>query len=158
MLPPQITTPTFLPLKCSGRDRMAATPAAPAPSATTFCCSQSFMTAASISPSSTSTMSPTRRPMISRVIWPGFLTAMPSARVVPPEVGFILCSAWYMEGKSSTSTPQIAIRSFSALAAVATPEMMPPPPIGTTISSRSGWSASISRPIVPCPAMILSSS
>ena len=38
--------------------------------------------------------------------------------------------------------------------AIDIPEMTPPPPIGTTIVSTSGNSAKISKPIVPCPAII----
>jgi hypothetical protein len=39
-------------------------------------------------------------------------------------------------------------------AAMAMPEISPPPPIGTTRSSRSGTSARISSPAVPWPAMM----
>ena len=41
----------------------------------------------------------------------------------------------------------------SALTAVATPEASPPPPTGTSTAATSGASATISSPIVPCPAM-----
>ena len=47
---------------------------------------------------------------------------------------------------------------FMDLAAKATPEISPPPPIGTTIMSRSGSSSRISSPTVPWPAIIFSSS
>ena len=52
----------------------------------------------------------------------------------------------------------ISISGFSALAAVAMPAIAPPPPIGTTITSRSGWSANSSIAMVPCPAMTVGSS
>ena len=38
------------------------------------------------------------------------------------------------------------------------PDTRPPPPTGTTIVSTSGTASSISKPTVPCPAMILASS
>ncbi len=41
------------------------------------------------------------------------------------------------------------ISGLSALAAVAMPEIRPPPPIGTTIVSNCGRSANISSPMVP---------
>ena len=38
------------------------------------------------------------------------------------------------------------------------PEIRPPPPTGTTTTSRSSACSIISRPMVPCPAMIAGSS
>ncbi len=87
MLPPQITVPTFLPLKRSGCASSAAIPAAPAPSATIFCFSAKVAIAVSIAVSSTSMISLTKSSMMARVILPGFFTAIPSARVWPPQLG-----------------------------------------------------------------------
>ena len=64
----------------------------------------------------------------------------------------------YIDGQAAAWTPTISIAGLSALAAVATPAISPPPPIGTTSTSSSGTSASISSPIVPWPAMIAGSS
>jgi len=50
------------------------------------------------------------------------------------------------------------IDGFIARAARTTPEMRPPPPIATTRQSSCGCAASISRPIVPCPAITRRSS
>ena len=158
MLPPQMTAPTLRPAKRSFSFISAATPAAPAPSATIFCCSTRTWTAVSIWPSSTSRMSATSSSMIGRVSAPGFLTAMPSASVWPPALGANSLTAWYMDGNSSAWTPIISISGLTDLAAIAMPEMMPPPPIGTTMVSSSGWSSSISKPMVPWPATILGSS
>ena len=52
----------------------------------------------------------------------------------------------------------ISIPGLIAFAAVAIPEISPPPPIGTTSMSRSGASASSSSAIVPCPAIMAGSS
>ncbi|MCH7705525.1 MAG: acyl-CoA dehydrogenase family protein [Chloroflexi bacterium] len=51
------------------------------------------------------------------------------------------------------STPTTRISGAIALAAVATPEIRPPPPIATTSTSMPGDCLSISRPTVPWPAM-----
>ena len=54
----------------------------------------------------------------------------------------------------AASTPNTRTDGLIALTAVAIPEISPPPPIGTTTSSRSGTSWIISRPVVPWPAMM----
>src|SRR5918995_1012529 len=64
----------------------------------------------------------------------------------------------YIEGHAVACTPTISTSGLSALAAIAMPAIRPPPPIGTTRTSRSGSSVSISRPTVPWPAMIWGSS
>ena len=56
------------------------------------------------------------------------------------------------------SQPMIRMSGFRALAAVATPLISPPPPMGTGRISRSGTSSSISRAMVPWPAMTSRSS
>ena len=61
-------------------------------------------------------------------------------------------------GPSDDSTPITRIFGLKLLAAIATPEMSPPPPIGTTMQSTSGQSCTISSPRVPWPAMTWASS
>ena len=46
-----------------------------------------------------------------------------------------------MPGAPDDSTPTILMRGFTDLSAIATPEMSPPPPIGTTTTSASGKSS-----------------
>ncbi len=58
----------------------------------------------------------------------------------------------------AASTPNTRISGFRVLAAVATPEISPPPPIGTISTSRSGQSSSISVARVPWPAITSRSS
>ena len=96
--------------------------------------------------------------MMGRVSVPGTLTAMPSAMLWPLPPGVSPRKALYMDGYRAASTPTISIPGLSALAAVAMPAIKPPPPTGTTMTSRSGWSANISSAMVPWPAMIFSSS
>ena len=51
-----------------------------------------------------------------------------------------------------------SIDGLTDLAAIAVPEMSPPPPIGMTNVSRLGTASSISSTMVPAPAMICGSS
>ena len=51
-------------------------------------------------------------------------------------------------------TPMMVISGLSDLSAQATPEVIPPPPIGITTTSRLGTCSSSSSPIVPWPAMM----
>ena len=59
---------------------------------------------------------------------------------------------------SSGSTPITRASGHSALTAVETPEIKPPPPTQTTTVATSGRSCAISSPTVPWPAMIRASS
>ncbi len=61
-------------------------------------------------------------------------------------------------GEASASTPMIRTPGFLALAAVATPEIIPPPPTGTTIVVTSGTCSRLSRAMVPWPAITARSS
>ena len=158
MLPPHSTRPTFLPWKRWRCASTAASPAAPAPSTTVFSISSSSTMACSMSPSSTSRIALTSSRTIGSVSLPGSFTAMPSAIVVVPNSGTKPWIAQYMEGKRVVSAPNTSIAGLTPLAATAIPAMMPPPPIGTTSTSRSGCAASISRAMVPCPAITFSSS
>lgn len=58
-----------------------------------------------------------------------------------------------MSAASSGSAPSTRTSGRSDLIAVATPEINPPPDIGTTTASTSGRSSRISRPMVPWPAI-----
>ena len=58
----------------------------------------------------------------------------------------------------SGSVPKIFTSGLIALMALATPVINPPPPMLAMIAFVSGASSKISRPIVPWPAMKLSSS
>ncbi len=84
MLPPVIATPTRLPRNRSGNVSSAATPTAPAPSATVLAPSASSPIASSTARSGTTSMSVTRRRTISSGTSPMSRTAMPSAMVGPP--------------------------------------------------------------------------
>ena len=86
------------------------------------------------------------------------VTAMPPAMVGRSGASGKPARRRYIDGPAAAWTPTTSIEGAFALAAVATPAISPPPPIGTTSTSRSGTSASISRPIVPWPAMIAGSS
>ena len=68
------------------------------------------------------------------------------------------CSESRASAASSGSTPITVAPGQSVRTAVATPEISPPPPTGTTTRSTPGQSAAISRPIVPCPAITRRSS
>jgi hypothetical protein len=118
----------------------------------------SMLTAFSIWGSETSTMSSTSRRTIGSVIFPGAFTAMPSARVSPRIGKLSPLMALYIDGYSMASTPITCRSGFRLLAAIAIPEMSPPPPIGTTRVSISGAVPSISSATVPCPAMTSGSS
>ncbi len=103
-------------------------------------------------------MSPTSALTIGSVSLPGRLTTMPSARLGLTGASGRPARLRYIAGQAAAWTPRISISGRSALTAVATPLISPPPPIGTTSTSTSGTSAMISRPIVPWPAMIAGSS
>ena len=85
---------------------------------------------------------------------------MPSAIVEPPFTVKILPSLTdsYILGEIFVWTPITFTSGLILFAASATPEISPPPPIGTTIISTSGIFSKISSPIVPCPAITFSSS
>ena len=59
----------------------------------------------------------------------------------------------FMEAAPIGSTPMTFTSGRDSLIA-ATPAARPPPPIGTSTVATSGRCSRISRPAVPCPAMI----
>ena len=158
MFPPERMSPTRLSLNRSFCWARAASPAAPAPSTTVFSTSRRSRTAVSISSSSTRKMSSTCSRTMGRVRSPGRLTAIPSAMVWMPHWMVLPLTARAMEGNRAAWTPKTLMEGLSALAAMAFPEISPPPPMEIMRASRSGKSSSISRAMVPCPAMICSSS
>ena len=133
MLPPHSTRPTLRPAKRCGCFSSAASPAAPAPSTTVFSISSSITIACSMSPSSTSTRSSTRRRMISRVICPGWPTAMPSAIVLLPcGMRGALDGIDHRREARRLHADRSRCPGLSARAAVAMPLIRPPPPTATT--------------------------
>ena len=82
ILPPDTRHIVFLPSMGNFPNMAAATDTAPAPSATSFCCSMSDSIAVDISSSVTVTTSSTYLLQISNVCVPGSFTAMPSAIVL----------------------------------------------------------------------------
>ena len=151
IFPPERTQQTFFPLKLNFLYISAATVEAAAPSVIILFFSRRVRIAEEISPSVTRTMSSTYSFTSSYVILPGVFTAIPSAIVDPPFTVKIFPSLTdsYMLGDIFVWTPIIFIFGFIFLAANAIPDISPPPPMGTTIMSRSGIFSSISSPIVP---------
>ena len=84
---------------------------------------------------------------------PTAFTAMPSAMVWPPMRWAKPRRRAVKEGYMAASTPKTSASGRIALTAVATPEIRPPPPMGTGKTSSSGASSSISSARVPWPAM-----
>ena len=90
ILPPQRIIPTFLFLNLSLFSNIAARPAAPAPSETTLSFNKNIETASSIEFSETFKTSFTFFLIIDRGILPIFETAIPSAKVEPPQIKLVL--------------------------------------------------------------------
>ena len=160
MFPPDTTATTRLPATSSFPDIIAATAAAPAPSATIFCFSMSARMALATSSSLTSTSSSTYSLTREYVFSPGCFTAMPSAMVETDDRHSIwpLFTELNMLGAPVTCTPYTLTDGLICLTVYAIPEISPPPPTGTTMASILSMSLSISRAIVPCPAITFSSS
>ena len=87
---------------------------------------------------------------------PGRLTAIPSAMVSQDgsAIGSPAASEAGKDALPAAWTPTMRTSGRSARKATAIPEMSPPPPTHTTTVVASGTCAAISRPTVPCPAMM----
>ncbi len=144
----------------------AAPPAAPpadgaapgAPSATSFSAERRSNTASSICASVAVSMRVTCCLMIAILAALGALTAMPSARVAPAKCVSVPSNWAFTASKIAACAPMICTSGLTDLAATAMPAIKPPPPTGTTITSRSGRSSSISSATLPCPAATTGSS
>ena len=87
-------------------------------------------------------------------------TAMPSARVSERSrwTGRPSSSDAAAPGEADASTPITRAFGRRAFTTVATPEIIPPPPMGTTSVATSGTCSRISSAMVPCPAITAGSS
>ena len=83
------------------------------------------------------------------VISPGILTAIPSAIVSPVILSCLFFNKLYIAGNFFVCIPYIFILGLIDFAAIAIPEINPPPPIGIIKQSRSGILSKNSIPIVP---------
>ena len=161
MFPPQSNRTTRLPASSVNLpDMHAASGVAAAPSITLFSNSTRRRIARAIS----SSVAVTVRSMSGRAIWNAFAPtsgmASPSASVgrMVIFVGFPVSSAAEKLATFSASTATIFVSGRRVLTANETPASKPAPPTGTITASTSGTCSTISRPIVPCPAMIAGSS
>lgn len=155
MLPP-LTIATIGPAPSTSPFSTAAMLAAPLGSATTFARVNAQTTAAAICPSSTVTTASMNRCASANVMSPGRTGIRPSAieAVRGSVTGCPASSEAFMAAAPAGSTPIILTSGRDALTAAATPAARPPPPIGTAMVATEGSCSRISRPMVPCPAMI----
>ena len=155
IFPPERTAPTFWPLRSNWPESIAATETAPAPSQTRLQFSSNNKKACEISVSDTVTISSTYCWIKGNVKSPGLPTAIPSAIVLFTGIDSIwpLRTDSYIEGAFFVWTPMTLIFGLMLLTAKAIPDAIPPPPIGTKITSKSGCSFKSSSPIVPWPAI-----
>ena len=152
MFPPHNTPATASPSLTGIFPAMrAARGTAPAPSTTVFSRSRRRRIALAISSSSTVTMSSTSSWMMGKVRSPMRFTAMPSASVSALSRATIFPASREAraEAAAAASTPTTLTEGFRAFTATAMPEMIPPPPMGTTTVSRSGTCSRSSSPMVP---------
>src|SRR2546428_5007680 len=106
------------------------------------------------------TTSSTRERTISNAVRPAIGAVRPSAIVSmrSSRFGAPLSSATRIVGAPRVSTPTTRTPVRRSVSATARPAMRPPPPTATTTRPTFGSSSSISRPIVPCPAITSGSS
>ena len=151
MFPPLTTAHTFLfsifTLSCI----IAATLTAPAPSTISLCFSSKKRIAFAVSLSLTSTISSTYSKIISSNFGLTSRTAIPSAIVLTLDesIGILASKLSFIPFAPLATTPVIFIFGFILFAAIAIPEINPPPPIGTIIWSISSIFSKISKAIVP---------
>src|SRR3954451_9121648 len=159
-LPPESTTATREPGgSLINPCRSAATGAAAAPSTTSLQRSMIQIIASKISRSGRATISSTKRWTTEKLISPSRRTRSPSMIVLQSIVSRCPASRLaFIAGPSLDSTPMTRMFGLWLFIAIETPEISPPPPIGTMTASSSGQSWMISRPSVPWPAMSCSSS
>ncbi len=140
--------------------RTAANGAAPDGSTRSFARSRSSDIADLISSSVTRTISSTHSLMIWNVLSPERFTARPSAIVSTLSISttFPVLSDVYIAADPNGWTPKTLIRWLICLAVRAMPDISAPPPTGTTMTSMSGASSRISRPMLPWPIIIAGSS
>jgi len=160
IFPPE-SRQTVLPARSGIRwFRTAASVTAPAPSTSSLVFSSNETIARAISSSSTCTISSTQLQMTGTVRAPGSFTAIPSANVTLTglSIGLPAAKDADMEGAAIDSTPIMRTWGAFSRMAVAMPAIRPPPPTGMIRLRTSGISSSISRAIVPWPAITSSSS
>src|SRR6476661_948314 len=138
----------------------AATGAAAAPSTTSLQCDMTQIIASKISLSGSVTMSSTKRCTMEKLFSPTRFTRSPSMMqsILSSVTTCPASMLRFMPGPSEDSTPMILIFGFNCFSAMDTPEISPPPPIGTTATSICGKSSYTSSPSVPWPAMSCRSS
>ena len=117
--------------------------------------SASSRIAAAISSRETGIESSTNPRTIGHISGSTFLPPIPSTKLGRCSIvrGDPSRSAAWSGAAVSTSQARILIPGFFDSAAIAIPEISPPPPKGTRIWSTSGRSSRISSPIVPLPAI-----
>src|SRR5262249_3495459 len=159
-LPPERTTATFAPAGRLTRPwSSAATGAAAAPSTTSLQRSITQLIASKISRSGSAHRAHTNRCTTGKLFSRTRRTRRPSMIVRQSIVWRLPASTLsFIAGPSEDSPPMTRIFGLCALTAIATPEINPPPPIGTMTASTSGQSCAISSPSVPWPAISSSSS
>ena len=141
-------------------DMHAASGVAAAPSTTLFSSSTRRRIARAICSSVTVTARSTSGFAIRNAFEPTWGIASPSASVgcITIFVGLPASSAAEKLATFSASTVTIFTFGRNVLIAKETPASRPAPPTGIITASRSGVCSTISRPIVPWPAMIAGSS
>ena len=92
----------------------------------------------------------------SKLFFPTFPTATPSANkpTSRKRTRLLAFSASVKQAESSTSTPYTFVLDCVCATQAPTPAKSPPPPTGTKITSNKGSASKISLPTVPWPAIV----
>jgi hypothetical protein len=159
MFPP-LRIATVSPLTATRPSISAATVIAPLGSATSLHRSMRWRMARTMASSSTVTTSSRNASWCAKGTVPIRMDISPSAMlcVDGSVTGSPASRARASFGAPEGSTPITRTAGRSCLTAAATPALNPPPPTGTRTVFTVGMSSTISRPTVPCPAMIRASS